>query len=233
MRRPGRAMDTSKSIELEQIKAALAELDQISIDEYGLALEDLLLDPSPDSALRVQRLTGIVLKRPFARPAPPASYSRTGARRSWPWAGGTPEEQAKVAPRELAILNHLRMPGPWNERKPLAGTADDLVPITWSDLKDDADTERGLFKILALYVDDKLKGREGRTLREYLETDESRRFEAGLDLATLIFDATVTPPLASLLGIPTLAVGVALVCIQYGYRKATDTNRDRVGDQSA
>ena len=65
------------------------------------------------------------------------------------------------------------------------GNADDVVPITWSQLKDDADNERGLFKILALYVDDKLKRREGKSLKEYLEADESPRFEAGLDLATL------------------------------------------------
>ena len=155
-----------------------------------------MLDPSPDSALRVQRLTGIVLKRPFARAAPPLLYSKTGARRSWPWANDAPEQQAKVAPKEFAILNQLRMPGPWNERKPLAGNADDLEPITWNDLKDDADNERGLLKILALYVNDKLKHRDGKSFREYLEADESPRFEAGLDLAMLLFDAAVTGPVA-------------------------------------
>jgi hypothetical protein len=123
-------------------------------------------------------------------------YSKTGARRSWPWANDAPEQQAKVAPKEFAILNQLRMPGPWNERKPLAGNADDLEPITWNDLKDDADNERGLLKILALYVNDKLKHRDGKSFREYLEADESPRFEAGLDLAMLLFDAAVTGPVA-------------------------------------
>jgi len=99
--------------------------------------------------------------------------------------------------------------------------------------KDDADNERGLFKIVVLYVDDKIKGCQRRSLRDYIEADESRRFEAGLDLATLIFDALVTAPLASLVGLPTIAVGITLVGIQWGYRKLTDTNVDRVGDQSA
>jgi len=81
------------------------------------------------------------------------------------------------------------MPGPWNERKPLAGTAEDLVPVKWEDFKDDVDNERRLFKILSLYVDDKLKRRDGKSFREYLEAKESRRFEAGLDLAVLLFDA--------------------------------------------
>jgi hypothetical protein len=226
-------MATSKRLELEVINTALRELNQISVDEYGLGLEDLLLDPSPNSALRVQRLIGIVLKRPFAREAPPVSYSKTSARRSWPWATDGPEHRAKVAPKEFAILDQLRMPGPWNERKPVADNAQDLVPITWSELKDDADNERGLFKILALYVDDKLKQRDRKSFREYLEADESPRFEAGLDLAVLLFDAAVTGPLATLLGIPSVAVGVALVGIQYGYRRTTDTSVERVGDQSS
>src|SRR6266536_4624054 len=122
-------MAKSKSLELREINIALEELNQISRDEYGPGLEDLLLDPSPDSALRIQRLVGIVLKRPFARQAPPAPYSRTGARRSWPWENDTPEQHAKAAPKEFELLNQLRMPGPWHEWTPLAGNADNLVPI--------------------------------------------------------------------------------------------------------
>jgi hypothetical protein len=227
-------MAPNKGLDLREIHIALEELNEISRDEYGLGLEDLLLDPSSDSALRVQRLTGIILKRPFAMAAtpPPGTFSRTGARRSWPWANETPEAQATVAPKQFAVLNQLRMPGTWNERKPLAGTAEDFVPITWSQLKDDADNERGLFKILALYIDDQLKHRDRKSLQEYLKADESQRFEAGLDLASLVFDWAVTAPLLAMLGVPSLAVGVALVGIQYGYRRATDTNIERVGDGS-
>jgi hypothetical protein len=225
-------MATTEGLGTEEIKAGLSELNQISLDEYGLGLEDLLLDPSENSALRLQRVTGIALKRPFATQAPP-SYTITGARRSWPWTEDSPEDHAKIAPNEFAILNELRKPGPWNERKSLAGTAEDLVPITWAELKDDADHERGLFKILALYVDDKLKHRDRKSLREYLEIKESPRFEAGLDLATLVFDAAVTVPVATLLGIPSVAVGLALVGIQYGFKRATDTVHERVGDQSS
>jgi hypothetical protein len=225
-------MAASKHLKREEINAALKVLNQISVDEYGRGLEDLLLDPAPESALRIQRITGIALKRSFSKESPAAPYSRTGARRSWPWADGTPEQQAKDAPKEFAILDQLRMPGPWNERKPLAGTADDLKPIKWEEFKDDADNERGLFKILALYVDDKLKGRDRKSFREYLEAKESRRFEAGLDLSVLLFDAAVTAPVATLLGVPSVAVGVVLVGIQFGYRRATDTSVERVGDRS-
>ncbi len=223
-------MAPSYALSLGDVKAALAELDALSIAEYGVGLESLLLNSSPISALRVQRLTGIVLKRPFAVEKSGSPVAVTGALRSWPWAAEAPDARADDAPKQFAILDQLRMPGSWNERKPLTGTAEDLVPITWTELQDDADNERGLFKVLALYVDDKLKGRDGKSLREYLEADESPRFEAGLELATLVFDAAVTGPLAAVLGIPTLAVGVALVGIQYGYRRATDTNVERVGD---
>lgn len=226
-------MAPNQQLDLQSIRTALADLNTLSLDEYGIELEALLLDRSPDAALRLQRLTGIVLKRPFARQAVPAGPSMTGARNSWPWADRTPDAYAANAPREFTILNELRMPGSWNERKPSTGTAADRKPITWEELRDDADNERGLFKILALYVDDQLKRRERRSFREYLEARESRRFEAGLDLATLLFDAAVTGPVAALLGIPTLAVGVALVGLQYGYRRATDTTVDRVGDQRA
>ncbi len=59
-------MAPSYALSLGDVKAALAELDALSIAEYGVGLESLLLNSSPISALRVQRLTGIVLKRPFA-----------------------------------------------------------------------------------------------------------------------------------------------------------------------
>ncbi len=226
-------MTSGKVLDLQQIRRAIAELDELSKKEYGLGLEQVLVDDTPNGAVRLQRLTGIVLKREFAEPGGPPTYTRTGARRSWPWKDAPPEASAERAPREFEILRELRMPGPWNERKPLSGTVDDQVPISWEQLQDDADNERGLFKILALYVEDKLKGRDRKTLREYLETDESRRFEAGLDLATLVFDAAITGPVAALLGLPTLAVGVALVGVQYGYRALTDVNTDRIGDRSS
>lgn len=59
-------MAVSTHLDRREIDAALEVLNQISMDEYGRGLEDLLIDPSPDSALRVQRITGIALKRQFA-----------------------------------------------------------------------------------------------------------------------------------------------------------------------
>ena len=138
-------------------------------------------------------------------------------------------EEVPDGGRELAILQELRKPGPWNEIKPVL-TWQDADPVTWEKFKDDAEHERGLFKWLALYVSDRVNARERKSMREYLEAKESRKFEAGLDLSVLVFDAAVMGPVATLLGIPALAVGVALVGIQYGYRKLTDPAEDRIGD---
>jgi len=216
------------SLTKAQVAAAVAELDALSKSEYGLPLEQLLLDDSPLAAQRMQRLTGIVLKQKFARRSGPARYGSTGAKHSWPWAG-SPASAAKSAPKEFEILGELRKPGPWNERKPKA-TPQDPESSTWDEFRDDVEHERGLFKVLALYVNDRINAREKKSIREYLESKETRKFEAGLDLATLVFDAAITGPVAALLGLPTLAVGVALVGMQYGYRKFTDPNEDRMGD---
>ena len=228
-------MTANEPLQKVQIRAALAELDELAHLEYGMPLEALLLSREPTSELRVQRLVGVALKRKFAKPAPPAPYTATHARRSWPWPDGgdslVPTESD--AAKELALLEQLRMPGPWNERKALTGSPEDGVPVSWSEFKDDAEHERGLFKILALYVVDKFNRMERRTLKAYLEAPESKPFEAGLDLATLLFDAGVTTPLAGVLGVPALAVGIALVGIQYGYRKLTDPNEGRVGDSNS
>jgi len=228
-------MTANKPLKKAQIRAALAELDELACAEYGEPLKALLLSRESISELRVQRLVGVALKRKFARPASPAPYSATRAKRSWPWLDGgdsmVPVEAD--ASKELALLERLRMPGSWNERKSLTGGAADLIPISWSEFKDDAEHERGLFKIVALYATDKFNKRQTKTLKAYLEGPESRRFEAGLDLATLLFDASVISPLAGVLGVPMLAVGVALVGIQYGYRKLSDADTDRMGDSGS
>jgi hypothetical protein len=225
-----RTMSKGKSLRTIEIRTALSELHRLCQAEYNIDLEELLIDKSSLAAMRMQRLTGIVLKQKFATCRRATQMSETEARRTWPWKKHAPETSAADA--ELKVLNQLRMPGPWNERKPLAGTSDDKVPITWDEFKDDVEHERGLFKVLALYVADRVKRREGKTLREYFDAKESPRFEAGLDLAVVLSDLAVMGPIASLLGVPTVAVGVTLVAMQYGYRRLTDPTEGRRPDSA-
>lgn len=210
-------------LSIAEIKSALSELDSLCRAEYGgLSLHELLLDKDGMAALRLQRLTGIALKKEFAVPVAISGPSLTGASRAWPWKKSAPEDSAANAPREYALLDQLRKHGSW----------DGEHPLTWDQFKDDIEHERGLFKALALYLADQVSGRERKTLREYLDTGESRRFEAGLDLAVLLADAAVMGPIAAVLGLPTVAVGVALVSIQYGWRYVTDPDAGRAGDRS-
>lgn len=212
------------------VTAALRELDELSRAEYEIPLEEVLLDQSALGAQRMQRLTGIVLKRKFATCAKAPEFSATDAKRSWPWEG-SPETKASIAPQEFAILEELRKPGPWNELKPEA-TPNDGEPISWNEFMDDAEHERGLFKWLALYVTDKVQSRETKSMREYLDSAESRKFEAGLNLSVLVFGAALMEPVAIVLGLPTVAVGIVLVGMQYGWRKLTDPNEDRIADSN-
>ena len=50
------------------------------------------------------------------------------------------------------------------------------------------------------------------------------------DLGVLLFDAAVTVPIAGVLGVPTLAVGMTLVAVQFGYRMLTDPHEGRRAD---
>jgi len=214
------AMENHSAIKIEDVRYALDKLDDLCRSEYpGFTIEALLTNGEPISRLRMQRLAGIALKRPFADEGPPR-YSETRAQHSWPWVRANLELEEKQGTPEYKLLNELRLPGPWQPPREDGGPSGPLA--TWDALIYDAESERGLFKILALYVVDKLNDREPKTLREYLDAKESRRFEAGLDLAQLVFEATVTTSVASIVGVPIVAVGVALIGIQFGFRVMTD-----------
>lgn len=141
-------MTDNLPISKKQIQAALDELDDLARAEYGdsESLESLLLSPEPVSKWRVQRLVGIVLKKKFAKQTLQTGYSVTGAQWSWPWDFGVSPKRDGGG-EELALLEQLRMPGPWNqfpgpwnEVKPLAGTSAEAIPISWEKLKEGADS---------------------------------------------------------------------------------------------
>jgi hypothetical protein len=58
-------------------------------------------------------------------------------------------------------------------------------------------------------------------------------FGAGLDLATTVFESAVLSPVAALVGIPGVAVAIALVGMRYGHRLFTDPEAGRQGDSSS
>src|SRR5262245_25502801 len=110
-------MSKGKSLETSEIRTALYELNELCKAEYDIELEELLIDREPLAAMRMQRLTGIILKQKFATCRRATEKGATGAHRAWPWKEGSPEESAADAQRELTLLNELRMAVPRNERK--------------------------------------------------------------------------------------------------------------------
>ena len=220
---------THSPLSVDQVRDALAELDELSRSEYGLDLRVLLRDKGALSAKRLQRLTGIALKRPFAQRVEAKQPGETQARYAWPWTEKDPD--AGAAPEAFALLDQIRRPGPWRETSPYPPSDDPQAPIGWNQLKNDAENERGLFKIVALYAADKVKGRERKTLREYYRAEESHNLESALDLAVVVTDFAITGPIAAAVGVHMVAVGLALIAVQFGYQFLTDPNLGRQGDQ--
>lgn len=72
---------------LHQLRAAIEDLETLSMDEYGVSLTELLADSSrrqEERLWRLGRLVGVAVKEPFATSTEIlSSKSETGARRAW------------------------------------------------------------------------------------------------------------------------------------------------------
>ena len=78
-------MTANELLRKAQIRAALAELNELALAEYGTPLEALLLSRDPISELHVQRLVGVATKSKVAKPKSRPAHSATDAGRSWPY----------------------------------------------------------------------------------------------------------------------------------------------------
>jgi len=194
----------------EQVSRAVADLDQLCRDEYGesYGLEDLLDDMDTSLAsLRLQRLTGILIKRQFGQPVLLAEASETGAKRAWQWNTERFGDPGARATSEFEMLDELRR-SLWPD-------------ATFEQLAGHADHERGLYKILTLWISDTLNRRKSRSLAEYFNADESPRMEAALDWATTLTQAGLGPVLAPVIPVPGVVVSVLLIGARFGYRALT------------
>jgi hypothetical protein len=195
----------SQKLTKEEIQAAVKEIDRLSCMEYGRGLLDLLANPQGFEQL--ERLTGVLLKRNFATSIDlEGRTGNAGARRAWKWQTDRFSDSKVQQTREFEILETLQEYHGYQSLNELA---------------DDADHERGLFKILALWVSDKLKGEKGKSFREYFEAEETPNFEALLDVSTLTFQMAAGAALAAVVPVPAIAVSLGLIATQYGYRRIT------------
>jgi hypothetical protein len=215
----------TRALSRQETQAALTELDQLSREEYSLSLEELLSDSDRLlAAQRMARLSGIVLKRPCADRTPSLS-SYTGAKYAWKWKDVSTWPQGP----ERALLEKLRQPGPWNTiwDRERSGTITRTAPWPW--FTDEVDHERGLFKIVALYVKDRLAREQRKTLGEYYRMNEGPDLRRGLDIATAVFDSTILAPVLGVTGIPALAVAMSLIALEYGFERLTEP--EDLGDE--
>jgi hypothetical protein len=209
----------------EQIKQGLIDLEGLAQDEYGLTFEEILADENPQ---RLERITGILIKRPFASSRGRDQndlVSETGAHTIWTWDIEKLKVGVPEAEEEYELLKNLCKAGPWHEeRNQTTGT-------TWEDFADDVDQERGLFKVMALYLKDRLdKSGKTRTIAEYYNAGETETLKRGLDLVTILAQAGIVTPIVSAVGIPGLAVSLALFVADYGADRLFDKEMDRQGD---
>jgi hypothetical protein len=204
---------TAPTLSKQQIDEALADLDRLSDKEYGYGLDELLNDPDHKLAdLRLQRLTGILIKRSFAHSLPiGAAPTETKSRRAWKWDLDKFSDPRLAETPEYKVLDELRREMNQSEHE-----------ATFQQLTDEAEHERGLFKVLALWVSDKLKHEKGKSFKDYFEAEESPRFEAVLDVSTTVFQAAIAPVLAPFLPIPGVVVSLILIGVRFGYRSLTD-----------
>lgn len=191
----------------EAIIRALEKLDALAQAEYGTTAVDVVEDPA-----RLRRLTGIMLKEPFATAHPIGSGpTMTGARRYWKWDIDRLTKPADPSSPEYEMLDELR-------KHFDLGRGDDGLRT----LVEQAEHERGLFKILAQWLNDKLRGRESKSVREYYLAKESTKADALLDLADYLANFALTPVYVALLPAGGFVVPLLLLVAKHGYKAMSE-----------
>lgn len=185
----------------------LGQLDTLSQQEYEAPFLDVMDDP-----VKVRRLTGVMVKAPFASAAEPSPNSKTGARRTWVWGDGLLHSPDRRLP-EFQLLDELRE---WRGLGPSPGG--------FAVLTDQLDTEGGIFKVTALWLQDRLRGRDTRSLREYYGAAESNRFKTLFNLADYLANFALTPVYAAILPAGGFVVPIVLIAAKYGYRELFDSD---------
>lgn len=189
-----------QNLSIRQLNAAFEEIDKLSRAEYGMTLQKLL--ELPMAAERLRRLAGIILKAPFATSTAPNSYNPTDSLRSWHWKAELFEDPDLVSTEQYQLLKQLRdekCSGSWGE----------LQAIT---------NEAGLMWVLGKWLKGRLSGVE-KSFKEYYYEPNTPEVNLALNAVNLLPVASV---LAGVVGVPVLAVNLALIVTKFGYEKLTE-----------
>lgn len=195
------------------IASALQDLEKLSQVEYHASIVSVVDDPD-----RLRRLAGIMIKRSFATPKPiETQHTLTQASQYWSWDMSKLASPDDPASPEYQLLLDLRDHFSYGEG--LAG----LESLTGH-----AESERGLFKIVAGWLHDKIRGQETQSLRQYYGVEESKRSTALLDLADMLANFALTPLYVALFASGGFAIPILLLAAKHGYAAVFDSAN--VGD---
>ena len=193
---------TDQTLTLQEAQAALADLRALSKDEYGVELEHLFFSQDEESRMRLVRLSGIVVKRPFAVPEEQAHYSgNLGASNAWYWDVNKLNDPAKEQTPEYQLLEKVRADAGM-EKDGLLGIAQ----------------EAGLMYVVGRWLYGKVTEDEARSVVDLYYEKKSKETELAISAANLL---PVAGLLAGVTGIPALGVSLAMLLVQYGFEKLT------------
>ena len=211
-------LDASAQFTDAEMVDGFSRLGQLAQSEYGISLREMLADSDTELAeLRLARLIGVLLKGRFAARRD-VNYSRTHAAYSWQWQTGSDWENSLNDPaneKYAALLTDIKETC-WAERY---GDAQ-IDPWDW--FQSEVDSERGLFKVLALWLHRKIEGESTGSFDELLNADENPEFELALNSADMCSQFALGMALAPIIPIPGIAIGIGMMVSKYGYRKIRD-----------
>lgn len=191
----------------QQAEAALQELRDLAQTEYGVELERLFFSGSEEDRMRLVRLAGIVVKRPFAEPQELGGYvGNFGASRAWLWDERTLDQQlqqpAAQALPEAQLLEAIQRDNGWDQR--------DVLNIA---------QEAGLMYVIGRWLHGKLTEDEARSFVEVYHQKRSKETDLAINIANLL---PVVGFFAGVTGVPALGVSLAMLLVQYGFEKLTE-----------
>lgn len=202
-----------------EIQRSVRDLDALCRDEYSVELRTLLNDPDREQASeRLKRLTGIVLKRKFGEShVIDPSAARTKSRRAWEWKLERFDDANLQMTDEFAVLDGIRQSLP---------AVTGYRQARWDQLVTEADTERGLYKLLVLWVDDTWNKRETKSIKAYLAQNESAELKAALDIADFVSQQALAFALAAIVPHAEIVVALSIIAAAYGHEKITNAPDD-------
>jgi len=184
----------------KQVADALAEINKLAEEEYGLPLEALLTSNLAEE--RLLRLSGVLIKRPFAKRNPPGVYNPTNANYSWHW------NIARFSDPQLTDLD---------EYKILKEIRDLECNESWSEIKN-MSHEAGLMWAVGKWLTGQIAGEE-KTFRDCYYDSTSPGVNLLVNFTNLIPFASL---MAGVVGGPLIAVQLSLFAMQFGYEKLTE-----------